>query len=96
MTPATPSNSTGRTPSPVAQRLARIVTEALTPAVLVAGVSVAVAWHSGSVGWGIVVATFASGIPVAYILRGVRRGRYTDHHVTVREHPTARNRGVNS
>jgi membrane-associated phospholipid phosphatase len=29
---------------------------------------------------------FASGIPVAYIVRGIRRGRYTDHHVSVREH----------
>lgn len=73
-------------PSSVAQRLARIVTEALTPAVLVAGISVAVAWHGGSIGWGIVTAVFASGIPVGYIVRGIRAGRFTDHHVRVREH----------
>jgi hypothetical protein len=66
-------------------RLARTVTEALTPAVLVAGISLAVAWHSGSIGWGIVTAVFASGIPISYIIRGIRRGHYDDHHVSVRE-----------
>jgi len=68
-----------------AARLARVVTEALTPAVLVAGISLAVAWHSRSIGWGIVAAVFASGIPVTYIIRGIRRGHYEDHHVSVRE-----------
>ncbi|PWU50843.1 hypothetical protein DLJ47_23100 [Micromonospora sp. S4605] len=66
-------------------RLARVVTEALTPAVLVASISLAVAWHSRSMGWGIVAALFASGIPISYIVRGVRRGHYRDHHVSVRE-----------
>jgi hypothetical protein len=61
------------------------VTEALTPAVLVAGISLAVAWHSRSVAWGIVAAVFASGIPISYIVRGIRRGHYEDHHVSVRE-----------
>jgi membrane-associated phospholipid phosphatase len=76
-------------PSPIGRRVARVVTEALTPAVLVAGICVAVAWQSGSVGWGIVSAVFASGVPVAYIVRGIRTGRFTDHHVTVREHRPA-------
>lgn len=66
-------------------RFARVVTEALTPAVLVAGIAVAVAWHSRSIGWGIVAVLFASGIPITYIIRGVRRGHYHDHHVSVRE-----------
>jgi hypothetical protein len=68
-----------------AARLARVVTEALTPAVLVAGISLAVAWHSGSIAWGVVAAVFASGIPISYIVRGIRRGHYEDHHVPVRE-----------
>jgi hypothetical protein len=68
-----------------ARRLAHAVTEALTPAVLVAGISLAVAWHSRSVGWGIVTAIFASGIPISYIVRGIRRGHYENHHVSARE-----------
>lgn len=86
---ATPGASDGPARSPLARRLARVVTEALTPAVLVAGICVAVTWHSGSVGWGIVSAVFASGLPVAYVVRGIRTGRFTDHHVTVREHRPA-------
>lgn len=71
--------------SSAARRLARVVTEALAPAVLVAGISLAVAWHSRSMGWGIVAALFASGIPISYIVRGIRKGHYRDHHVSVRE-----------
>ncbi len=66
-------------------RVARVVTEALSPAVLVAGISIAVAWHNRSLAWGVVTAVFASAIPLSYILRGVRRGHYDDHHVRTRE-----------
>ncbi len=66
-------------------RVARVVTETLSPAVLVAGISIAVAWHSRSLVWGVVTAVFASAIPLSYILRGVRRGLYDDHHVRTRE-----------
>jgi hypothetical protein len=69
--------------------MARVVSEVLTPGVLVAGISLAVAWHSRSPGWGIVTAIFAAAIPIAYIVSGVRRGRYRDHHVPVREHRQA-------
>jgi membrane-associated phospholipid phosphatase len=57
------------------------VTEVLAPAVLVAVVSPLVAWHAGAPGWGLALAVFAAGIPFAFILRGVRRGVYDDHHV---------------
>jgi membrane-associated phospholipid phosphatase len=77
------------TSSPLGTRIARLITEALTPAVLVAGIAIAVAWHSRSPGWGVAVAMFASAVPLAYIIRGVRRGRYKDHHVDVREHRPA-------
>jgi hypothetical protein len=60
---------------------ARAVTEVLAPAVLVAVVSPLVAWHSGSLGWGLAVAVFAAGVPFAFILGGVRRGAYDNHHV---------------
>lgn len=86
---ADPAATTAPTPSPIGQRFARVVTEVFTPAVLVAVVSVIIAWHTGSVGWGIVMAVFASGIPLAYIIRGIRRGRFTDRHVMVREHRPA-------
>lgn len=86
---AGPGGEAGPASSLLARRLARVVTEALTPAVLVAVVSVVIAWHTGAVGWGIVMALFASGIPVAYIVRGIRRGRFTDRHVMVREHRPA-------
>jgi hypothetical protein len=38
-----------------------------------------------AVRWGLVSVLFASLIPFAYIIRGVRRRRFTDHHVSVRE-----------
>jgi membrane-associated phospholipid phosphatase len=70
--------------------LARVVTEATAPAVLVAVLLVAVGWHSArrgldGLGWGLLATVFASGIPIAYILGGVRRGRLTDHHVRLPE-----------
>ncbi|MGW0435166.1 phosphatase PAP2 family protein [Micromonospora sp. NPDC003197] len=67
-------------------RLARIVTEVTAPAVLVTVLFVAVGWHSTrdrlvGLGWGLLAAIFASVIPFAFIVGGVRRGRLTDHHV---------------
>ncbi|MCL7460942.1 phosphatase PAP2 family protein [Micromonospora echinofusca] len=71
-------------------RLARFVTELTAPAVLVSALTLAVGWHSTRGGahglaWGLLATLFVSGIPFAYILGGVRRGRLTDHHVGVRE-----------
>jgi hypothetical protein len=53
----------------------------LAPAVLVAVISPLVAWHAGALGWGVAVSVFAAGVPFAFILRGVRRGTYDNHHV---------------
>ncbi|MEU5788396.1 phosphatase PAP2 family protein [Micromonospora purpureochromogenes] len=59
------------------------------PAVLVTLLTVAVGWHGAGgahgLGWALLASLFASGIPFAYILGGVRRGRLTDHHVGVRD-----------
>jgi len=71
-------------------RLARVVTEFLAPANLVIGLLILVAWHSASstaakVGWGLGAALFAGVLPLAYLLRGARQGRWEDHHVGERE-----------
>jgi membrane-associated phospholipid phosphatase len=86
----------GAEPRPVAarpgpgQRVARLVTELTAPAVLVSLLIVTVSWHStrGSARglvWGLLATVFVTGIPFAYIVGGVRRGRLTDHHIGRRE-----------
>lgn len=77
----------------VADRVARLFTEVLSPAVLVAGVLFAVAGASAespmsALVMGVVAAAAASFLPIAYILRGVRRGSWTDRHVGVRSQRT--------
>ncbi|AGL20929.1 hypothetical protein [Actinoplanes sp. N902-109] len=72
-------------------RLARLISEALAPAVLVGALLLVVGWHAGeSTGgsrwWGLPGAVFAVGLPMAYVLRGVRQGRLTNHHIPEREH----------
>jgi len=73
-----------------ATRVARVVTETLAPANLVIGLLVLVAWHSASstaarLAWGLGAAAFAGGLPLAYLLRGARQGRWEDHHVGERQ-----------
>ncbi|MET7875626.1 phosphoesterase PA-phosphatase [Micromonospora profundi] len=86
----------GAEPRPVAVRpglglrIARLVTELTAPAVLVSLLMIAVSWHSSPGGgrglaWGLLATLFVTGIPFAYILGGVRRGRFTDHHIGRRE-----------
>ncbi|GAA2886399.1 hypothetical protein Acy02nite_41610 [Actinoplanes cyaneus] len=70
----------------VSERIARIVSEVLAPAVLVAALLVTVGWHAGeepgvSRWWGLPGAIFAAVIPLGYVLHGVRTGRLTDHHI---------------
>ena len=72
-----------------ADRLARIVSEVLAPAVLVAALLLTIGWHAGetpgvSRWWGLPGAVFAAVIPLGYVLIGVRRGRLTDHHIPER------------
>ncbi|GIE83189.1 hypothetical protein Aph02nite_91390 [Actinoplanes philippinensis] len=74
-------------------RAARLLTEVLSPAVLVAGVLFAVAWASvespaSALLMGVIAAAAASFLPIAYILYGVRRGAWTDRHVGVRAQRT--------
>lgn len=70
-------------------RAARIVTEVLTPPVLVVGLLVLVgALSAGSAaagaGWGLLAALFTAVLPYGAVLLGVRSGRFTDHHLTDR------------
>jgi membrane-associated phospholipid phosphatase len=76
----------------VSYRAARVITEALSPAVVVILLPMAVAWtatgHDAArtVLWSLVVATFYSALPMIFIVRGARRGRWDGHHVRDREH----------
>ncbi|MGH3863191.1 hypothetical protein [Actinokineospora sp.] len=73
-------------------RLAKVATEVLSPAVVVLLLPLAVAWQATGcrVGptllWGIVVALFSSILPMVFIIRGARQGRWDGHHVRDREH----------
>jgi hypothetical protein len=72
-------------------RLARVVTEVLSPAVIVVALPLAVAWHTTgyriapTLGWGLLVALFYSVIPMVIMVRGARRGRWDGHWVRERE-----------
>jgi membrane-associated phospholipid phosphatase len=77
-------------PSTARDRVARVVTETTGPPVLAGGLLLLVAWHSAPTSgagllWGLLAAVLASAVPFGYIVRGVRRGRWADHHVGVRE-----------
>jgi len=76
----------------VSYRLARIITEVLSPAVVVILLPISVAWQATghdtarTLLWSVVVATFYSVLPMIFIVRGARRGRWDGHHVRDREH----------
>lgn len=75
-------------------RIARIVTEVLSPAVVVILLPLAVAWNAtdgslaATAGWGVLVAVFYSVLPMAFLVHGARRGRWDGHWVRDREHRT--------
>lgn len=72
-------------------RAARVVTEVLSPAVIVVALPLAVAWQATgydvapTLGWGLLVALFYSVIPMVIMVRGARRGRWDGHWVRERE-----------
>ncbi|GAB3442853.1 hypothetical protein [Actinophytocola sediminis] len=75
-------------------RIARLLTEALSPAVVVVVLPLAVAWHAtdgslaATVGWGALAAVFFSVLPMLFLVHGARRGRWDGHWVRDREHRT--------
>lgn len=71
-------------------RLARIITEVFAPSPLAAVVLIIVAWrYSPTTGdalkWSLLGILFAPVVPLLYLLRQLRRGKVTDHHVRRRE-----------
>ncbi|WP_260479005.1 hypothetical protein [Kibdelosporangium aridum] len=72
-------------------RLAKIVTEVLSPATIVVLLPFAVAWNAtghkvlATILWSLVVAVFYSVLPMAFIIRGARRGKWDGHWVRERE-----------
>ena len=71
------------------RRIACLVTEVMSPVVLIVVVSLIVAVHSAGAGrglaLGLVAVFFVGGFPYALVLIGVRRGLLTDHHISRRE-----------
>ena len=71
------------------RRMARLVTEVMSPVVLIVVVTLIVAVHSAGAARGLVLGLvaffFAGGLPYGLVLIGVRRGLLTDHHITRRE-----------
>jgi len=69
--------------------LARVVTDLLAPANLAVAQLLLVSWHSSpglaGLGWGLLTATFCGLIPYGIVMVGVRRGRWTDRHVRIRQ-----------
>lgn len=77
------------TPQPTS-RLARIITEIFAPSPLAAVVLIIVAWrYSPTTGdalkWAILGILFAPVTPLLYLLRQMRHGKVSDHHVRQRE-----------
>lgn len=71
------------------RRMARLVTEVMSPIVLLAVVVLIVAVDSAGVSrgmaLGLVAFFFTGGFPYGLVLIGVRRGLFTDHHISRRE-----------
>jgi len=69
--------------------MARLVTEVMSPVVVVVAVVLIVAVDSAGLvrglALGLVATFFAVGFPYGLVLIGVRRGRLTDHHISLRE-----------
>ena len=71
-------------------RVARLVGELLSPPPIIVVLALVVAWDTSptparAVLWGGVAAVFASVLPYAIILRGVRRGRLSDKNISLRQ-----------
>ena len=71
-------------------KVAKILTEVFAPPILVVTLLIVVGIHStSSIGQGLllsaVAAFFAAGLPYAIMLIGIRRGRLSDRHLSLRE-----------
>ena len=76
-------------PSRLAPRVARVVSEVLAPIVVIPLVTIVVSVHSADtllrgLGFAAVAVFFAAGLPYMALLAGVRRGRFDDRQVRAR------------
>jgi membrane-associated phospholipid phosphatase len=87
----TPSHTPTSTHHAGVVRLARVITEVLAPWAVIVLLSTAVALRADNfrpwpaLMWALVVATFSAGVPMHFITRGARVGKYDTHHVNNRE-----------
>jgi membrane-associated phospholipid phosphatase len=77
-------------PLPRRLRVARLVSELLSPPPILAVLALLVAWDSSptpamAILWGGIAALSASVLPYALILRGVRQGRLSDKNISLRQ-----------
>ncbi|GLW33544.1 phosphatase PAP2 family protein [Actinoplanes regularis] len=72
------------------RRAAKLITDVLSPAVLVSVLLLVVPAHAAGVGpglaWGLLAIAFVSAAPLSYVIVRVRRRTLTDVHIGVREH----------
>ena len=72
------------------RRIAKATTEISGPAVCVVASLVVIgirnSHHGAGAVWGGVAAILCAGVPMAYIVKGARAGKWSDHHVSQREH----------
>jgi membrane-associated phospholipid phosphatase len=70
-------------------RIARIVTDVLSPGYVVIGLLLVIGWNAtGTVeglGWGLLAAVICGACPLGLVFFGVWRGWWTDVHVSVRK-----------
>ncbi len=75
----------------LARKTAKVVGEILAPWVVLVLLSLAVPWRATDyrVGftllWGFVIAFFCAAVPMAFIVRGAKKGDWDGHHVRNRE-----------
>lgn len=79
-----------RTPGPLGLRLATVLSEVFAPLVQVLVQSTLVLWHpwpgASTLGWWLLSVTFGSAVPMLFLIYGMRKGSWLDHHVPQREH----------
>jgi membrane-associated phospholipid phosphatase len=70
-------------------RVARVITEISAPAVCVVAGMVIVTWLSAASGataaWAGLAILLCAGVPMAYVVKGVKAGKWSDHHIRRRE-----------
>lgn len=86
MTASTTTSRGVKAPPSGARTVATAVTEVLAPAHLAIALGAVVAVHASSsaavgLGWAALVVFFTGVLPYAFILLGVRRGRWQNHHI---------------